>query len=101
MSENWVGAQLATTVSEMRQRIALLEAENRSLKWREITENDLPKVGDEVGGVSDSESYPWMCRAVSAGMARERNASPLDRDWERLGYTHFRPINPPLPEPPK
>lgn len=69
-------------------------------EWKLISEFDLPQVGDEVLGKGDSISYPWMVRAVSAGMARERNASPKDRDWERIGYTHFRPIDPPAPPSP-
>ena len=85
MNENWVGAQLAPTVSEMRQRIALLEYENRSLKWREITEKDLPKVGDEVldseRGFVGAVFHVWPYR------------ESIDAGW-----THFRPINPPLLE---
>jgi hypothetical protein len=85
----WVGAQLAPTVIEMRERIALLEYENRSLKWRKITEKDLPKKGDETLNVTG-----WVMPVTIE--SQKWNAET----WARNRWTHFRPINPPLPEQP-
>lgn len=86
---------VADLLKDAIERLSRAEANLQIMQWKPITPENLPQVGDEVGGVGESDSYPWMCRAVTGGTVKQRNANPQDRDWERLGYTHFRPIAPP------
>ena len=52
--------------------------------WIRITPENLPKVGDEIGGWFDDQ---W---AVTEEYA------PIPYDYyAKNGWTHFRPINPP------
>ena len=67
-------------------KVIELEAKLAALDWTEITESNLPKLGDEVG--RQNSSGIWLAYTV------ETNADY--RFWHALGYTHFRPINPPV-----
>jgi hypothetical protein len=79
--------------------VAELRTEVERLSWKLITPESLPKIGDEVTGFDPAEAILSIhVRAVSRGLALARNKNPQDRDWERLGYTHYRPINPPQPQ---
>ena len=73
-------------VQESIERISELEAKLAALDWTPITESNLPKLGDEVG--RQNSSGIWLASTV------ETNADY--RFWDALGYTHFRPINPPV-----
>ena len=95
LSDNDIAALLAVR-TEMRimarstlasqERIKELEAKLAALDWTPITESNLPKLGDEVG--RQNSSGIWLAYTV------ETNADY--RFWHALGYTHFRPINPPV-----
>lgn len=70
-----------------------------ALQWQPITPENLPKEGDEVAGhdkmsVFMDGSFRNILHAVSGATAKN-NAG----DWKRLGYYHFRPINPPAQTP--
>jgi hypothetical protein len=73
-------------------KIAALEAQLKALDWTPITTGNLPTVKDEVGGESDSSTNSWTSRAVTYGDVRTRTFA---EDWVNVGWTHFRPINPP------
>jgi hypothetical protein len=63
--------------------------------WQAITPENLPKVGDEIGKWwKEFATGPtfWNVRAAAQfihGMTAQ--------NWIQLGWTHFRPINPPEP----
>ena len=77
----------------------LLEAENRSLKWREITERDRPKTGDEVG-------HWWELGQMSSATGIQngrgllgRLSLPPDAIYRSLQNEHHpRDSPPPKPE---
>ena len=76
--------------------VANLEAENAALReqldalqWRPITEQDLPKVGDEVGKYHNGL---FLISRISRGWKIEWEIQ--DGDW-----THFRPLNAPPAKP--
>lgn len=91
-----ISSEKSEEIIYYRQVLKELAAEVAVLQWKPITPENLPKVGDEVGGASGISSYPWVCKSVSAGMEKERNALSEESAWGRLGFTHFRPINPPV-----
>jgi hypothetical protein len=67
-------------------------AEERKLaEWTPITEQNLPKVGDEMGGTL--QSGRWFCEHYMEG-----DPENFDKLLE-CGYTHRRPLNPPQPAP--
>ena len=77
-----ITADIAQQRPDLQERVAELEAQLAALDWREITEKDLPKVGDEV---LDAETVCVQLVVEDSGVD----------DWTELGYTHFRPLAPP------
>lgn len=64
-----------------------------ALQWKPIIPENLPKVGDEVGGqdkmsVFMDRSFRNLLRTVSA-----YTQSNIAEEWHRLGYHYFRAIN--------
>jgi hypothetical protein len=75
-------------------RIAALEAWIKELDWTPITEDNMPKVGnDEVGRKRLGRPYgTWIVCDVSDIPFKQRVTA---RQYRSLGWTHFRPINAP------
>lgn len=78
-----------TDCAKYRQRIRELEQRLAELDWRPITPENLPKVGDEIGGWFGEEC------AVLEESAPVSYESYMHDDW-----THFRFINLPAKEKP-
>ena len=82
--------------------IARLEAQLAALDWREITEKDLPKVGDEVRGRPDSKSVikhnnPQILAVTESMITLFGWQTEQDELWKEQSWIEFRPINPPAP----
>jgi hypothetical protein len=75
----------------LRERIAELEAQLAERDWSPITQDNLPRVGDEVWGDTRKmlEVEEWHVGYFTAD----------PRVWIQSGYTHRRPINAPLAAP--
>jgi hypothetical protein len=83
--------------NEQRERINVLEAKLAACEWKPITETDLPKVGDEVGGTY----FPNLKRPSTGWHVCDwsQMMQPVSYvEYQRLGWTHFRAINPPQQE---
>ena len=74
--------ELKRQVESLTEENARLARECLASRWRRITKEDMPKVGDEV---------LWGSGNYVSWVLRERPYT----DWERTGHTHRRPINPP------
>jgi hypothetical protein len=73
-------------------RISELEAQLAALSWTPITPDNLPKVGEEVGGYDPAEAISvWRVRIVTK--------ITVNADWRALKYTHRRPLNLPIAAP--
>jgi len=71
-------------------RIAELEAKMAALDWTPITESNLPNRGDEAF-MLPTETHG--ARVIPVGFDAREGDAPRYID---AGYTHFRPINPPV-----
>ena len=80
----------ADYVEEASERIKELEAKLAALDWTEITESNLPKVGDEVMRFR-ADKIRQTVYAVDGTEEQNTLIICLAR-----GDTHFRPINPPV-----
>lgn len=74
-------------------RICELEKQLAALDWRPITAEDLPKVGEEVGG---PWGEGWRVDQVTRLKIRLYTTA---EDWIDEQYLYHRPINPPAPRP--
>ncbi len=73
---------------DARDRIRELEQRLAELQWREITEQDLPKVGDEVGCFVEEGTVIYEVAAHHTLFSA--------RKWRyERAMTHFRPISAP------
>lgn len=72
---------------------AALFIELAALRWKLITPDNMPKIGDEVLG---SQAGPHDVQAVTGyGLHYLRDHERTAQEWWDSGATHFRPINPP------
>ena len=81
--------RLAVDNDKLGTRIAQLKARLEALRWTPISEENLPKDGDEVL-IPDGMFGGYMVVAVRKVMEKWPFSA-----WEEEGYTHRRPINPP------
>jgi hypothetical protein len=87
----------APSIARLMQDYADLQlAEAKKLaEWTPITPENLPKVGDEIGGYDPAEAIPyWRIRQVTRAFLLGFNIEHCNH----MGYTHRRPIAPPQPE---
>ena len=68
-----------------------LQSQLDALTWTPITPENVPKVGDEVGGRG------WGTSEVTLVTEEKLFLCQDWQGWVRNGYTHKRPINPPPP----
>ena len=73
------------------------------LQWQEITPENLPKVGDENGGWFGVFKPTWEVRpfAWPTESSYKLAETLICEALHVAGWTHFRPINPPIINPPK
>jgi hypothetical protein len=72
---------------------AALFIELAALRWKLITPDNMPKIGDEVLG---SQAGPHDVQAVTGyGLHYLRDQERTAKEWWDSGATHLRPINPP------
>ena len=81
---------------------AELKAQLEPLRWREIDDTHLPKVGDEVGRLPESEALRIggysKIRVVTELMVRVFSGDSGARRWIEQDWTHYRPHTPPQPK---
>jgi hypothetical protein len=88
---------LAATIRELNirdQRIRELERRLAATEWKEITPENLPKVGDEVWGPYTAYSGAARCYLQAITLLHQTSMEAMKIG----GFTHFRPIAAP-PEP--
>jgi hypothetical protein len=74
-------------------KVAALEAQLKALDWTPITDENLPKPGDELFARHVFRDAQWNCVSSVTSVHATWRAS----DFLNCGWTHFRPINPPQP----
>jgi hypothetical protein len=85
-------ARAATPTGDtLRRAIEQLSAYKMQLEWKPITEDSLPKVGDEVV----SWASKWRNRTVDMLSGQVSMSYSTLREY---GYTHYRSLNPPPAE---
>lgn len=71
----------------------------RDAEWKPITEENRPKVGDEIGGWDYDEWVPAPIgtKAIVWRVSHLRRDIPAGyvKSYLQTGWTHFRPLNPP------
>jgi hypothetical protein len=79
---------------------AALFIELAALRWKPITPERLPKIGDEVGVWIESDRGVWNAHLPRIMTWKTRHVHRSDHKtfetW--TAWTHFRPINPPKEE---
>jgi hypothetical protein len=79
---------------------AALFIELAALRWKPITSERLPKIGDEVGVWIESDRGVWNAHLPRIMTWKTRHVHRSDHKtfetW--TAWTHFRPINPPKEE---
>ena len=71
-------------------KIAELQAQLAALSWTRITEQNLPKVGDEVLCFDEEGSLVYEVTSIHTLFSAQK--------WkDERAMTHRRPINPPTP----
>lgn len=77
--------------------VEALRAQFAALDWQEITPENLPKVGDEVGGWFGVFNPEWEVRPFKWPTPSSQSLKPeiIHDGCKVAGWTHFRPINAP------